>query len=156
MRGDLAPRGEGEGAVLSGGPGSPVAGPSTAVQSEIAIAVGLSKTSVSDYLARAERVGLDWQQAEDLPEREVEERLFRQLDRNEPAKRAPIDLDWVHREMRRTGVTFCDAYGRYRRALAHDAPSASSSTKPRIVQQHFQVSCHTPGVEPSGPPHTTR
>jgi transposase len=128
--------------VLSGGPGSPVAGPSTAVQSEIAIAVGLSKTSVSDYLARAERVGLDWQQAEDLPEREVEERLFRQLDRNEPAKRAPIDLDWVHREMRRTGVTlflpwqeyaaaararndaikpyqysqFCDAYGRYRRA----------------------------------------
>jgi DNA-binding Lrp family transcriptional regulator len=74
-------------------------------QSEIALAVGLSKTSVSDYLTRAKRMGLDWQKAKDLSEREIEERLFRHVDCHEPAKRAPIDLEWVHREMRRTGVT---------------------------------------------------
>jgi transposase len=109
---------------------------------EIALAVGLGKTAVSDYVARAERAGLSWRDAKDLPEREIEERLFRQLDRHEPAKRSPIELEWVHREMRRPGVTlyllweeyaaaararndglrpyqysqFCDAYSRYRRA----------------------------------------
>lgn len=109
---------------------------------EIAPAVGLGKTTVSDYIARAELVGLRWEQVKDLTEREIERQLFRQLDRNEPARRAPIDLEWVHREMRRVGVTmyllwqeyssaarargdalrpyqysqFCDAYARYRRA----------------------------------------
>jgi transposase len=111
---------------------------------EIASAVGLSKTTVSDYIARAEQAGLRWDQAKELADREIEQRLFRQLDRTEPARRAPIDLAWVHREMRRVGVTmyllwqeyvaaaparsdglrpyqysqFCDAYARYRRAQA--------------------------------------
>jgi transposase len=109
---------------------------------EIASAVGLSKTTVSDYIARADRLGLRWERAKDLAEREIEQQLFREPDRNKPARRAPIDLPWVHREMRRVGVTmyllwqeyaaaagsrgdalrpykysqFCDAYARYRRA----------------------------------------
>jgi transposase len=109
---------------------------------EIASAVGLSKTTVSDYIARAERSELRWEQAKDLADGEIERRLFRQLDRNEPVRRAPIDLAWVHREMLRIGVTlfllwqeyvaaararsdalppyqysqFCDAYSHYRRA----------------------------------------
>lgn len=74
-------------------------------QRDIALAVGLGKSSVNDYLKRARRVGLTWEQAKDLSERDVEQRLFSLLDRNEPARRAPIDLEWVHREMRRTGVT---------------------------------------------------
>lgn len=109
---------------------------------EIASAVGLSKTTVGDYVARAEQAGLRWEQAKDLADREIAQRLFRQPDRNEPPRRAPIDLVWVHREMRRVGVTmyllwqeyvgaagaqggalrpyqysqFCEAYARYRRA----------------------------------------
>ena len=109
---------------------------------EIASAVGLSKTTVSEYIARAEQGGLRWEHVKGLADHEIEQRLFRQLDRNEPARRAPVDLEWVHREMRRVGVTmyllwqeyaaaararsdalrpyqysqFCEAYARYRRA----------------------------------------
>ncbi len=111
---------------------------------EIAVAVGMSSSSVCDYLARAERAGLTWAVARDLSEGEIATRLFRYVERNEPAARAPIDLAWVRREMRRTGVTmyllwteyaeaarardasvrpyqysqFCDAYARHRRALS--------------------------------------
>lgn len=36
---------------------------------------------------------------------EVEQRLFQSLGANEPTGRAPVDFAWVHRDMRRKGVT---------------------------------------------------
>ena len=112
-------------------------------QRRIALAVGLGKSSVCDYLERAERAGLDWAQIKALSEPELEQQLFRQLGRNEPASRAPIDLAWVQRELRHKGVTlqllwaeyaeaasargpairpyqysqFCDAYARHKQTL---------------------------------------
>jgi transposase len=112
-------------------------------QRRIALAIGLGKSSVCDYLERAQRAGLSWEQIQALSEQELEQQLFVQLGRNEPASRAPIDLGWVQREMRRSGVTlqllwseyaeavsarrpairpyqysqFCEAYARYRQTL---------------------------------------
>jgi transposase len=71
----------------------------------IAASCALGKASVCDYLKRARRAALTWQQARELSDAEIERRLFRHVGRNEPSVRAPIDFAWVHRELRRTGVT---------------------------------------------------
>jgi transposase len=84
----------------------------------ISASVGISKGSVSDYLARAEAVGLTWAQAAVLDEDEVERRLFTQVGRNEPPQRMAIDFEWVHRELRRTGVTLQLLWVEYRDAAA--------------------------------------
>ena len=84
----------------------------------ISASVGISKGSVSDYLARAEAVGLTWAQAAVLDEDEVERRLFAQVGRNEPPARVAIDFEWVHRELRRTGVTLQLLWVEYRDAAA--------------------------------------
>src|SRR5262249_18356171 len=99
--------------------------------------------SVSDYLQRATDAGLTWAEAIALDEAEVERRLFRFLGRSEPPARAPIDFEWIQRELPKTGVTlqqlwleyqeavkragtdlrayqysqFCDRYADYRRKL---------------------------------------
>jgi transposase len=92
---------------------------------EISASVGLSKGSVSDYLKRAQQAGLSWETARELDDVEVERRLFRYAGRNEPPKRAPIDFNWVHRELRRKGVTlqllwleYCEAVVKYPESLA--------------------------------------
>ena len=74
-------------------------------QREIQASTGLSKGSVSDYLSRARRAGITWEAARALDDAELEAKLFRALGRNEPPNRVPIDFEWVHRELRRTGVT---------------------------------------------------
>jgi transposase len=84
----------------------------------ISASVGISKGSVSDYLARATAAGLTWSEARTLGEDEVERRLFAQIGRNEPPARVPIDFEWVHREMRRTGVTLQLLWVKYRAAAA--------------------------------------
>jgi transposase len=71
----------------------------------IAASCAIAKGSVCDYLKRAAKAGLTWEQARELSDAEVESRLFRHIDRNEPNARVPIDFVWVHRELRRAGVT---------------------------------------------------
>ena len=71
---------------------------------EISAATGLSTGSVSEYLSRAKRAGLVWPAAAELSNAELEGRLFRKAGFNLPAKRAAIDFQWVHSELRRTGV----------------------------------------------------
>lgn len=89
----------------------------------IALAVGLGKSSVCDYLERAERAELHWAQIQALSEHELEQRLFHQLGRNEPASRAPIDLGWVQRELRRKGVTLQLLWSEYAEAASARGPS---------------------------------
>jgi transposase len=87
-------------------------------QREISASVGISKGSVSDYLARAAAAKLTWAEASALDDAEVERRLFALVGRNEPPARVPIDFEWVHREMRRTGVTLQLLWVEYRDAAA--------------------------------------
>ena len=80
-----------------------------------------SPATVSDYVSRAERAGLSWQQARPLCDAEVEARLFRYIGRGEPAARAAIDFAWVHRELGRVGVTLQLLWGEYQVAARRSA-----------------------------------
>jgi transposase len=83
---------------------------------QISAAVSISPATVSDYLARAARAGLSWEKAQTLSEAEVEALLFTYIGRSEPEPRAAIDFDWVHRELRRHGVTLQLLWGDYQLA----------------------------------------
>jgi transposase len=72
---------------------------------QIALACELSPSTVCDYLSRAERAGLTWEQAKPLSDAEVEAKLFEHVGRSEPAARAVVDFQWVHAELGRVGVT---------------------------------------------------
>jgi transcriptional regulator with XRE-family HTH domain len=72
---------------------------------EISAATGLSKGSVSEYLSRAKGAGVTWPEASEMSNVALEQRLFNRAGFNVPATRAAIDFPWVHRELRRTGVT---------------------------------------------------
>ena len=85
---------------------------------QIALAIGIARSTVGEYLARAEADGLTWAIAETLGDAEVEARLFRQLGQNEPTTRAPIDFNWVHMELRRAGVTRQLLWTEYQEAVA--------------------------------------
>lgn len=87
---------------------------------QISAATGLSKGSISTYLRRAREAGLDWERARELSDGELEARLFRHPGRNLPVDRLPIDLEWVHREMRRKGVTLQLLWVEYREGSVHD------------------------------------
>jgi transposase len=97
-------------------------------QRPISVAVGISEGSVCDYLRRARDAGLGWEEAKLLSEAEVEKRLFKYVGRSEPAERAPIDMEWVHREMHRPGVTLQRLWSEYVEGVA------SSGTKARPYQ----------------------
>ena len=85
---------------------------------QIALAIGIARSTVGEYLARAEADGLTWGIAETLGDADVEARLFRQLGQNEPTTRAPIDFNWVHMELRRAGVTRQLLWTEYQEAVA--------------------------------------
>lgn len=70
----------------------------------IAQALGLSKGVVSKYLARAVATGLDWPTLSTLDESALAAHLCLPAPTTR-GDRAPIDLPWVHRELRRKGVT---------------------------------------------------
>src|SRR5262245_47237514 len=84
----------------------------------IALAAGISKGSVSEYLSRAAAAGMTWADAKTLIDAEVERRLFRQVGYNEPSARAPIDFIAVHHELRRTGVTLHLLWLEYQEAVS--------------------------------------
>lgn len=90
-------------------------------QRQILAATGLSKGSITDYLRRAEQAGIDWPKAASMTDADLEGRLFKQIGRNEPAGRTPIDFVWVHRELRRTGVTLQQLCVEYQQAAVDAA-----------------------------------
>ena len=60
--------------------------------------------TVGDYLQRARDSGVSWADAKQLTDTELEARLYGKAQFAAFADRAPIDFEWVHRELRRTGV----------------------------------------------------
>ena len=59
----------------------------------------------SEYLQRAGASAVSWEDARTLSDVELEARLFQQPQYSVSLPRAPIDLAWVHQELRRTDVT---------------------------------------------------
>ena len=95
----------------------------------IAASCAIGRASVCDYLKRAEKAGLTWQQAKELSDSEIESRLFRLVGRNEPNERAPIDFAWVHRELRRPGVTLQLLWLEYQQAATHRGAQRSTGAR---------------------------
>lgn len=82
----------------------------------IALALGLSKGVVSKYVSRAQDAGLGWAALSELDEAQIQAQLC-VLASTTRGDRAAIDLPWVHRELRRKGVTlqllwqeYCEAH----------------------------------------------
>lgn len=91
-------------------------------RTEIAAAACIGESTVSGYLARATKAGLTWEVAREMTDAEVESQLFRDVGRNEPPARIPIDFPWVHRELSKPCVTLQTLWLEYREASAAQAP----------------------------------
>lgn len=89
---------------------------------EIAASVGVGESTVGDYLRRARQAELSWECARELPDVELDAKLFRDAGRNEPPSRVPVDFGWVHRELSRPGVTLQTLWLEYREAGLARAP----------------------------------
>lgn len=110
----------------------------------IGLSVGASPSTVHKHIARANEVGLvDWNAISALSDGELRLMLFPQGNRSTTTgyAREPVDLGYVHTELRRTGVTllllwqeyvqrtengqlkpysysqYCDLYSEYRKSL---------------------------------------
>lgn len=71
---------------------------------EVAQSLGMSPSSVSRTVRRAQEKGLDWGRACDLGDEELDVLLYGP--RLGAGKKRPLpDPSWIHRELRRTGVT---------------------------------------------------
>jgi transposase len=105
---------------------------------QIAQSLGLSRSTVAEYLGRAETAGLGWPLPEGLDETTLEQRLFPPFFLFDSRPRPQPEWASVHRELRRDGVTlfllwqeyravhsegyqysrFCELYGRFVGKLA--------------------------------------
>ena len=70
-------------------------------QREISSSVGISRTSVRNYLARAERAGLSWPLPDQVDAAVIESRLFKRTDEGVRSDRPEPDWLDVHREHKR-------------------------------------------------------
>jgi transposase len=102
---------------------------------QIAAACRMSPSTVGAYIERAVEAGLSWSEAEPLTEAEVEGRLFTYVGRSEPKARAPIDFEWLHRELPRTGVTLQLLWGEYQLA------AREAQTLPYQYSQFCELYC---------------
>ena len=129
---------------------------------QIARTRAMGRTAVADYLRRAEEAGIGWPLPEGLDDAELERRLFRTVEASRDPRPEP-DCAYLHRELRRKGVTlhllweeyradhpdgyqysrFCDLYRDFRKWLKptmrqiHKAGEKVfvdfSGTRPKIV-----------------------
>lgn len=72
---------------------------------EIARSVGIGRTTVAQYLARAAAEGLSWPLPEGLDAAALEQRLFGDAEQRLPGQRVAPDWQEVHRELQGKGVT---------------------------------------------------
>jgi transposase len=71
----------------------------------VAQSLGIGLGTISSVLTRAQGAGLDWPQAEPLPEAVLEGRLYGRPDVAGQRERPAPDCAWIHAERRRPGVT---------------------------------------------------
>ena len=85
---------------------------------QIAVTVGVSRSTVGEYLRRAAVIGITWPMPEGLDDGELERRLFTPPI-FEPTLARPLpDWSYVHRELKRRGVTLLLLWQEYRAAHA--------------------------------------
>jgi transposase len=83
---------------------------------QIAKSCNIARSTVKDYLERAQLVGLTWPLPEDLDDAAVEHMLFPPVANIEADKREMPPMDYIHRELSRKGVTLQLLWFEYKRA----------------------------------------
>src|SRR5712691_3931697 len=108
-----------------------------ASERQIAVSVGVSRSTIGEYLRRAAVIGINWPVPAGMDDAELERRLFTPAADGHPERRQP-DWNQVHKELKRRGVTlvllweeyraehgegygysrFCDLYRGWRRTIS--------------------------------------
>ena len=83
---------------------------------EVGDSIGVGRTSVSEYVARAARAGLSWPLPDDLTDAALEALLFPAPPPDAATTYPKPDWTDVHREMRKPGVTLSLHWEEYREA----------------------------------------
>ena len=81
---------------------------------QIAMSVGVSRSTVAEYLRRAGVVGITWPVPEEIDDAELERRLFTPPSFEATPPRAQPDWNHVHKELKRRGVTLQLLWEEYR------------------------------------------
>jgi transposase len=81
---------------------------------QIARSCGVGRATVSNYLTRAAQAGLSWPLPEGLDEDELQTVLFPDGPERPPSGRPLPDMEQVHKELRRAGVTLQLLWEEYR------------------------------------------
>ena len=81
---------------------------------QIAVSVGVSRSTVAEYLRRAGVVGITWPVPEGMDDAELERRLFTPPSFEATPARAQPDWNQAHKELRRQGVTLLLLWEEYR------------------------------------------
>src|ERR1700757_1063861 len=81
---------------------------------QIAFTIGVSRSTVGEYLRRAAIIGITWPVPERLDDAELEPRLFRAPTFEEKPTRALPDWSQVHKELNRRAVTLLLLWEEYR------------------------------------------
>lgn len=83
-------------------------------QRQIAVSLGVGRTTVGEYLERAERAGFTWPLAEGLDDAALEQRLFTTADQGRRNARPQPDWAHLHRELGKRSVTLMLLWEEYR------------------------------------------
>ena len=67
---------------------------------QIALSLNISRSTVKDYQARAQKAGFSWPLPEDLTEEALEEKLFPPLVGTQAPAKALPDFDYIYRELK--------------------------------------------------------
>jgi transposase len=82
---------------------------------QVAVSLRIAATTVRRYLDRAEAAGLGWPLPDGLDDAALERALFSPIAPKTVPRPAP-DFGWVHRELRRKGVTLELLWMEYKQA----------------------------------------
>jgi transposase len=107
---------------------------------QVAVSLRIPFTTVSDHLRRARRAGLGWPLPEGMSDAELEVRLFAKSP-SAPAEQRPIpDWQYIHKELRRPGVTLMLLWMEYKEAHPSDGYGYSQfCLRYRAWQGHLDV-----------------
>jgi transposase len=81
---------------------------------QIAVSVGVSRSTVAEYLRRAGVVSITWPVPKEMDDAELERRLFTPPSFEAKPARAQPDWNHVHKELKRRGVTLLLLWEEYR------------------------------------------
>jgi len=81
---------------------------------QIAVSLGVGRSTVGDYLERAAKAGFSWPLPDDLDDATLEQRLFPSAGSGQANARPQPDLAYLHRELRKRSVTLMLLWEEYR------------------------------------------